>query len=75
MFDILLSFFKNTLGCPPPINYNVPDITNNDVSYTTSGLNPHTQYFVKVVAINAKGEGHPVNKTVTTDEEGTIFKE
>lgn len=71
MFDTLLYFFKNTLGCPPPINYSVPDITNNDVSYTASGLVPYTQYVVKVVAINGEGEGHPVNETVRTDEEGT----
>lgn len=71
MFDILLYFFKNTLGCPPPINYNVSDITNNDVSYTARGLMPYTHYMVKVVAINGEGEGHPVNETVRTDEEGT----
>lgn len=75
MFDKLLYFFKNTLGCPLPINYNVPDITNKDVSYTASGLNPYTQYLVKVVAINAKGEGRPVNTTVKTEEEGIIIKE
>lgn len=28
---------------------------------------------VKVVAINGEGEGHPVNTTVTTKEEGTII--
>lgn len=62
---------KSTFGCPLPINYSVPDITNNDVSYTASGLMPYTHYMVKVVAINGEGEGHPVNETVRTDEEGT----
>lgn len=61
---------KSTVGCPSPINYTVPDITNNDMSYTATGLNPYTQYMVKVVAINGVGEGHPVNTKVTTDEEG-----
>lgn len=75
MFDILLYFFKNTLGCPPPVNYNVPDITNNDVSYTARGLMPYTHYMVKVVAINGEGEGRPMNNSVTTDEDGTIFQE
>lgn len=64
---------KSTVGCPSPINYTVPDITNNDMSYTATGLNPYTQYMVKVVAINGKGEGHPVNETVTTYEEGSII--
>lgn len=64
---------KSTVGCPSPINYTVPDITNNDVSYTATGLDPYTHYMVKVVAINGKGEGHPVNKTVTTYEEGSII--
>lgn len=65
---------KNTDGCPPPIYYNFPDITNNVVSYIASGLDPYTHYMVKVVAINGKGEGHPVNTTITTDEEGTIYQ-
>nr|XP_034332451.1 phosphatidylinositol phosphatase PTPRQ [Crassostrea gigas] len=60
---------QSTDGCPPPINYTVPNITNYDVSYTADGLDPCTHYLVKVVAINGKGEGHPVNKTVWTDEE------
>lgn len=64
---------KSTVGCPPPINYSVTDITNNDLSYTVTSLNPYTQYMVKVVAINSEGEGHPVNTTVTTKEEGTII--
>lgn len=62
---------KSTVGCPSPINYTVPDITNNDVSYTATGLNPYTLYVVKVVAINGVGEGRPVNEIVRTDEEGT----
>lgn len=62
---------KSTVGCPSPINHTVPDIANNDVSYTVTGLNPYTHYMVKVVAINGEGEGHPVNETVRTDEEGT----
>lgn len=62
---------KSTVGCPPPINYTVPDITNNNVSYTASRLDPYSHYVVKVVAINGEGEGHPVNETVRTDEEGT----
>lgn len=61
---------KSTVGCPSPINYTVPDITNNDVSYTATGLNPYTLYVVKVVAINGVGEGRPVNEIVRTDEEG-----
>lgn len=64
---------KSTVGCPPPINYTVTDINNNDVSYSASGLDPYTHYMVKVVAINGNGEGHPVNTTVTTKEEGTIL--
>lgn len=67
--------FKGTDGCPSPINHTVPDIANNDVSYTATGLNPYTHYMVKVVAINGEGEGHPVNSTVKTDEEGIISKE
>uniref|UniRef100_A0A8W8J8V8 Ig-like domain-containing protein n=1 Tax=Magallana gigas TaxID=29159 RepID=A0A8W8J8V8_MAGGI len=63
------SICMSTDGCPPPINYTVPNITNYDVSYTADGLDPCTHYLVKVVAINGKGEGHPVNKTVWTDEE------
>lgn len=72
----LIHYFslKSTDGCPPPINYTVPNITNYDVSYTADGLDPCTHYLVKVVAINGKGEGHPVNKTVWTDEEGTTFR-
>lgn len=62
---------KSTVGCPSPINYTVSDITNNDVSYTATGLNPYTLYVVKVVAINGVGEGRPVNEIVRTDEEGT----
>lgn len=62
---------KSTGGCPSPINYTVSDITNSDVSYTATGLDPYSHYVVKVVAINGEGEGHPVNKTVRTDEEGT----
>lgn len=63
---------KSTNGCVTPlINVTVPDI-NNAVSYTASGLMPYTDYMVKVVAINGEGEGHPVNTTVMTDEEGTI---
>lgn len=61
---------KSTVACPSSINYTVPDITNNDMSYTATGLNPYTQYMVKVMAINGVGEGHPVNTKVTTDEEG-----
>lgn len=64
---------KSTVGCPSPINYTVPDITNNNVSYTATGLIPYTHYMVKVVAINGVGEGRPVNSTVTTDEEGSII--
>lgn len=44
------------------------------MSYTATSLNPYTQYMVKVVAINGEGEGHPVNKTVITKEEGTILQ-
>lgn len=65
---------KSTGGCPSPKNYTVPDITNSDVSYTATGLDPYSHYVVKVVAINGEGEGHPVNKTVRTDEEGTKLK-
>lgn len=54
--------------------FSVPDITNNDVSYTASGLNPYTHYMVKVVAFNGEGVGHPVSTTVTTAEEGTILQ-
>lgn len=64
---------KSTVGCPPPINYTVPDINNNDVSYSASGLDPYTHYKVKVVAVNGNGEGHPVSTTVMTKEEGTIL--
>lgn len=65
---------KSTVGCVTPlINVTVPDI-NNAVSYTARGLMPYTDYMVKVVAINGEGEGHPVNTTVMTDEEGTILK-
>lgn len=63
---------KSTHGCPPPINYSVPDITNNNMSYTATGLMPYTHYMVKVVAINGEGDGHPANETVNTNEEGTI---
>uniref|UniRef100_K1RD42 Receptor-type tyrosine-protein phosphatase N2 n=1 Tax=Magallana gigas TaxID=29159 RepID=K1RD42_MAGGI len=66
----ICSICKSTVGCPSPINYTVPDITNNDVSYTATGLNPYTLYVVKVVAINGVGEGRPVNEIVRTDEEG-----
>lgn len=69
MFDILFSFLKSTVGCPIPINYTVTNITN-DVSYNASDLYPYTQYMVKVVAINGNGEGHPVNSTIMTEEEG-----
>lgn len=62
---------KSTGGCPSPMNYTVPDITNSDVSYTVTGLDPYSYYVVKVVAINGEGEGHPVNETVRTNEEGT----
>lgn len=64
---------KSTAGCPPPINHTVPNI-NNEVSYTATGLDPYIYYMVKVVAINGNGEGHPVNTTIWTNEEGTIFK-
>lgn len=66
-------YLKSTVNCPPPINYTVPNITNA-VSYTASNLYPYTKYMVKVVAINGEGEGHPVNTTVTTEEEGTIYR-
>lgn len=44
------------------------------MSYTADGLDPYTHYLVKVVVINGKGEGHPVNETVWTDEEGTTLR-
>lgn len=62
-------FLKNTGGCQSLLNYTVSNITS-DVSYDASGLDPYTHYIVKVVAINGKGEGHPVNTTIRTDEEG-----
>lgn len=69
LIDCYLSL-KSTVGCPSPINYSVPDITNNYMSYTATGLMPYTQYMVKVAVINGVGGGHPVNTKITTDEEG-----
>lgn len=64
---------KSTHGCPQPLNHAVSNI-NSAVAYTASGLDPYTHYIVKVVAITGNGEGHPVNTTVRTDEEGTFLK-
>lgn len=40
--------------------------------YTVTDLNPYTQYIVEVAAVNGHGEGHRVNKTQMTGEEGNI---
>lgn len=71
MFNEGFCFLKNTVGCQSLLDYTVSNITS-DVSYNVSGLDPYTYYTVKVVAINGKGEGHPVNTTIRTDEEGTF---
>lgn len=39
------------------------------MSYSVTGLNPYTEYLVKVAAVNGVGEGYIVNGTATTDEE------
>lgn len=60
-----------TSGCPDPLNFDVDNISM-PVSYTATGLNPYTNYFVRVTAINGVGEGYSVNATAMTDEEGTM---